>query len=81
MVPASQAERPRRSGGACPITHEAEDLSTGGRIAVKQLLIWKRAEWKALDLFEREARGLANLTHPSIPGAQEALAALDRPAR
>ncbi|WP_438035081.1 serine/threonine-protein kinase [Sorangium sp. So ce204] len=31
------------------------------------LLIWKRAEWKALDLFEREARGLASLTHPSIP--------------
>ncbi|WP_437761354.1 hypothetical protein WMF27_05195 [Sorangium sp. So ce281] len=54
-----------RGGNA--ITYEAEDLSTGGRVAVKQLVIWKRAEWKALDLFEREARVLSNLTHPSIP--------------
>ncbi len=54
-----------RGGNA--ITYEADDLSTRGRVAVKQLLIWKRAEWKALDLFEREARVLANLTHPSIP--------------
>ncbi|WP_437591185.1 protein kinase domain-containing protein [Sorangium sp. So ce1000] len=53
--------------GGSAITYEAEDLSTGGRVAVKQLLIWKRAEWKALDLFEREARILASLTHPSIP--------------
>ncbi|WP_437976682.1 protein kinase [Sorangium sp. So ce295] len=54
-----------RGGNA--ITYEAEDLSTGGRVAVKQLLIWKHAEWKALDLFEREARVLSSLTHPSIP--------------
>ncbi|XXX78694.1 serine/threonine-protein kinase [Sorangium sp. So ce134] len=53
--------------GGSAITYEAEVLSTGGRVAVKQLLIWKRAEWKALDLFEREARVLAKLTHPSIP--------------
>ncbi|WP_437624537.1 protein kinase domain-containing protein [Sorangium sp. So ce1151] len=53
--------------GGTAITYEAEDLSTGERVAVKQLLIWKRSEWKALDLFEREARVLASLTHPSIP--------------
>jgi serine/threonine protein kinase len=39
----------------------------GGAVALKQLRLDRMADWKALDLFEREARVLAALAHPRIP--------------
>lgn len=48
-------------------TYEAEDLTNYQRVAVKALSLRQIKEWKVLELFEREARVLANLEHPAIP--------------
>lgn len=39
----------------------------GTRVVLKQLRLARMGEWKALELFEREARVLAALSHPGIP--------------
>lgn len=55
--------------GATATTYEAEDSTTGRRVAVKHLRLWHEQEnqWKDLELFEREARVLSGLDHPAIP--------------
>ncbi|MBE9041742.1 serine/threonine protein kinase [Oscillatoriales cyanobacterium LEGE 11467] len=53
--------------GAFGTTYEAEDLSNYQRVAIKVLSLQQAADWKAIDLFEREAQVLATLNHPSIP--------------
>ena len=55
--------------GGSAITYEAE-TQQGQRVAIKQLLLWHgqgESSWKRLELFEREARTLASLSHPAIP--------------
>lgn len=53
--------------GGMGTTYEAEDLTNYQRVAIKALSLRQIGEWKVLELFEREARVLANLEHPAIP--------------
>ena len=55
--------------GGMGITYAAEDLTdlNKQRVAIKVLSLHQASEWKALELFEREARVLKNLEHPAIP--------------
>jgi len=53
--------------GAFGTTYEAEDLTNYQRVAIKALSLSQLTDWKSLDLFEREARVLATLSHPAIP--------------
>ncbi|MEP7121252.1 MAG: ankyrin repeat domain-containing protein [Byssovorax sp.] len=54
--------------GGVGTTYEAEDLeSPGKRVALKQLNVRNLGDWKRFELFEREARTLAQLVHPAIP--------------
>ncbi len=53
--------------GGIGITYAAEDLQTGARVAIKALSFRRMNDWKVLELFEREAKVLAQLAHPAIP--------------
>ena len=53
--------------GGMSETYEAEDLNSYQRVALKVLSLRQMTEWKTLDLFEREAKVLAQLDHPGIP--------------
>ena len=53
--------------GGTGTTYEAVDSITGSAVALKELWLWHGQDWKTLDLFQREARVLAELTHPAIP--------------
>ena len=53
--------------GSMGTTYEAEDLTNDRRVAIKAVSLRQATEWKILELFEREARVLANLNHPNIP--------------
>lgn len=53
--------------GGIGTTYESEDLHTGKRVALKALSLQRMNDWKALELFEREARVLSHLNHPGIP--------------
>ncbi len=54
--------------GGVGTTYEAEDLeSAGKRVVLKQLNVRNLGDWKLFELFEREARTLAQLVHPAIP--------------
>ena len=53
--------------GGIGITYEAQDLETNQLVAIKTLSLERLTDWKVLELFEREARILATLNHPSIP--------------
>jgi eukaryotic-like serine/threonine-protein kinase len=53
--------------GAFGTTYEAEDLTDYKRVAMKVLSLRQTQDWKALDLFEREAQVLAHLDRPAIP--------------
>ena len=53
--------------GGMGTTYEAEDLETHKKVAIKGLSLRRMAEWKILELFEREARTLSHLNHPGIP--------------
>lgn len=53
--------------GGMGTTYEAEDLQTRKRVAIKGLSLRRMADWKILELFEREARILSHLNHPGIP--------------
>ncbi len=52
--------------GGIGITYAAMDLQTGDRVALKTLSFRRINDWKILDLFEREAKVLAQLNHPAI---------------
>jgi eukaryotic-like serine/threonine-protein kinase len=52
--------------GGLGITYAAEDLETVDRVALKALSFRQVNEWKVLELFEREAKILAQLDHPAI---------------
>lgn len=53
--------------GGIGITYAAEDLQNSQQVALKTLSLRRMADWKALELFEREARILASLDRASIP--------------
>ena len=52
--------------GGIGITYGAQDLQTGDRVALKALSFRRINDWKILELFEREAKVLAQLNHPAI---------------
>ncbi len=52
--------------GGSAITYEAEDAD-GGLVVIKELRLDAVASWKAVQLFEREARALARIDHPRVP--------------
>ena len=54
-------------------TYAARDLDLGGEVAIKVLQLQRLQDWKALELFEREARVLEELDHPRIPDYVEFL--------
>ncbi|NEQ71677.1 MAG: serine/threonine protein kinase [Okeania sp. SIO2C9] len=53
--------------GGMGITYEAEDLINYQRVALKTVSFQQAKDWKILELFEREAKVIANLHHPQIP--------------
>jgi eukaryotic-like serine/threonine-protein kinase len=53
--------------GGVGITYRATDLTTNGTVVVKALSLRRSHDWKAIELFEREAKVLAQLDHPAIP--------------
>ena len=53
--------------GGMGITYEAEDLKNYQRVALKVVSLQQAKDWKILELFEREAKVIANLNHPQIP--------------
>jgi len=53
--------------GANGVTYEAERLSDGRRVAVKEMPIGTMDSVKALELFEREASVLRQISHRAIP--------------
>ncbi|PRP93832.1 Serine/threonine-protein kinase F [Enhygromyxa salina] len=48
-------------------TYRAIDRETDDEVAIKVLSLEGAREWKAFELFEREAKTLAGLRHPGIP--------------
>lgn len=53
--------------GGSGITYRATDLTNGSIVVIKALSLRRAHDWKAIELFEREARVLAQLNHPAIP--------------
>lgn len=53
--------------GGMGTTYEAEDLETRRQVAIKALSLNRMADWKVLELFEREASVLSHLNHPCLP--------------
>ena len=53
--------------GGTAVTYEAEDTKQDRSVAIKVLSLHLSQEWKVIELFEREAKVLANLNHPHIP--------------
>ena len=53
--------------GSFGTTYEAELPDDGTLVAVKVLALRDMKSWKALELFEREAKTLKSLSHPAIP--------------
>ena len=53
--------------GGSGITYLAEDLKNNKNVALKALSLHRMTDWKAMELFEREAKILAQLNHPAIP--------------
>lgn len=53
--------------GGVGTTYEAQDLENDRRVALKVLSFRRMDDWKKMELFEREARILSQLNHPSIP--------------
>ncbi len=54
--------------GGFGVTYRAERVSDGLPVVVKYLQMSRVPDWKAVELFEREAEVLQKLSHPRIPG-------------
>ncbi len=53
--------------GGSGTTYLVEDLQSSQQVALKALSLCRMSDWKMMELFEREARVLAQLNHPAIP--------------
>ena len=53
--------------GGMGTTYRAMDLSNSQPVAIKVVSLRQAQEWKTLELFEREAKILADLDYPRIP--------------
>lgn len=63
--------------GAHGRTWRGRDERTGAAVAVKELSLKNVRDWKAVELFEREARVLRQLRHPGVPAYVDAPHATD----
>lgn len=61
----------RLGAGGFGETWLAHREADGRPVAIKILSLARLTEWKALELFEREARVLAELDHPAIPAVHD----------
>ncbi len=61
----------RHGEGSFGVTYRALDPSRGMPVLVKELRVERLDDWKALELFEREAEVLASLSHPNIPAFRD----------
>jgi hypothetical protein len=61
----------RHGEGAFGVAYRAREVSSGARVIVKELRMERLDDWKALELFEREGRVLASLSHPNIPAFRD----------
>ena len=57
---------PLSRGGICT-TYQADDRVSKNQVAIKVLSLQQIKDWKAIELFEREAKVLKKLDHPAIP--------------
>ncbi len=53
--------------GGVGITYRALDVEIDRIVAIKELSLKRAKDWKAIELFDREAKILSQLDHPSIP--------------
>ena len=53
--------------GGVGVTYAAKDLDLDNLVAIKVLSLNRMNSWKALELFQREAKILKKLEHPNIP--------------
>ena len=53
--------------GGSGTTYLAEELESTKQVALKALSLHRMTDWKMMELFEREAKILSQLNHPSIP--------------
>ena len=53
--------------GSSGKTYRALDVQSHIEVAIKVLSLWGMGDWKTLELFDREAKILAQLKHPAIP--------------
>jgi WD40 repeat protein/Tfp pilus assembly protein PilF len=53
--------------GGVGVTYEGEPLGGGGHVAIKELRLSQVDDWKLIELFDREARVLSQVTHPAVP--------------
>ncbi len=53
--------------GGMATTYAATDCDSNQSVAIKVLSLRQSSQWKAIELFEREAQVLASLNHPQIP--------------
>lgn len=53
-------------------TYLARDVVQNSEVALKELNLSFAADWKAIELFERESNALQSLDHPSIPSYVDA---------
>lgn len=53
--------------GGIGITYAAKELQNGEKVALKAVSLRRSDDLKVLELFEREAKVLAQLKHPAIP--------------
>jgi serine/threonine protein kinase len=53
--------------GGSGTTYRAQIIETDCFVALKQLSLVQMDDWKAIDLFEREAQTLSQLNYPAIP--------------
>jgi len=64
--------------GGVGVTFEAESIATGERVALKRVEVRGASSWKTIELFEREARILSHLAHPSIPAYRDSFVVEER---
>jgi eukaryotic-like serine/threonine-protein kinase len=53
--------------GGIATTYAAKDLENDETVAIKVMSLRRAQDWKAIELFEREAKILAQLNHAAIP--------------
>jgi serine/threonine protein kinase len=53
--------------GGMGITYEAQPVTSGPSVALKELRLSRLDDWKPVELFKREADVLASIRHPAVP--------------